>query len=79
MKNLILSILISAAATAVAGTYPLTTCVVSGEKLGEMGAPYVFQSGDTEIQLCCDRCKAKFDKDPAKYLAKLPTAQKPGN
>jgi len=79
MKKLILSILITAAASAVAGTYPVTTCVVSGEKLGEMGTPYVFKHENTEVQLCCDRCKAKFDKDPAKYLAKLTTAQKPGN
>ncbi len=79
MKKLILSLLFTAAAFAQAATYPVTTCVVSGEKLGEMGAPYVFKHENTEVQLCCERCKAKFDKDPAKYLAKLVTAQKPGN
>ena len=30
-----------AAATGADETYPLQTCVVSGEKLGSMGAPYV--------------------------------------
>lgn len=51
--------------------YPLATCVVSDEKLGEMGKPFVFEKDGQEIKLCCERCKAKFDKDPAKYLKKL--------
>ncbi len=62
-----------------AGTYPLETCVVSGEKLGEMGKPYVLMHKGTEVRLCCDRCQAKFEKDPAKYLAKIAGATKPGN
>ena len=28
-------------------TYPLDTCVVSGEKLGEMSKPYVFAQDRT--------------------------------
>ena len=51
--------------------YPLTTCLVSGEKLGEMGAPVVFTHEGQEIKVCCKSCKPKFDKDPAKYLKKL--------
>ena len=51
--------------------YSLDTCVVSGEKLGEMGDPYVFVYEGQEIKLCCKDCKKKFDKDPEKYLKKL--------
>ncbi len=52
-------------------SYPITTCVVSGEKLGEMGKPYVFDYKGQEVRLCCDHCKGKFEKDPDKYLEKL--------
>ena len=51
--------------------YKLDTCIVSGEKLGEMGEPFVFTHEGQEIKLCCKSCKKKFDKDPAKYLQKL--------
>lgn len=51
--------------------YPLTTCVVSGEKLGSMGDPVVFVHSGQEIKLCCKNCRADFDKDPGKFMAKL--------
>lgn len=51
--------------------YPLETCVVSGEKLGSMGEPFVITHDGTEVRFCCDSCVPKFKKDPAKYLAKL--------
>ena len=51
--------------------YPINTCIVSGEKLGEMGKPFVFVYQGQEIKLCCKDCKKKFDKDPATYLKKL--------
>jgi len=51
--------------------YPLTTCVVSGEKLGEMGPPVVINHQGTEVRFCCNGCVKKFNADPAKYLAKL--------
>lgn len=75
MKNFIL-ILLMTSALAWAGNYPLETCIVSGEKLGEMGKPYVFVHKGTEVKLCCETCRPKFDKNPAKYLAKLDA--KPG-
>lgn len=52
--------------------YPLDTCVVSGEKLGSMGDPVVFTHAGQEIKLCCKSCREDFDKEPAKFLAKLP-------
>jgi hypothetical protein len=59
--------------------YPLTTCVVSGDKLGEMGKPveYVWkQAGkpDRVVMFCCKDCIADFEKDPAKYVQKLDAA-----
>ena len=55
--------------------YPLTTCVVSGDKLGEMGAPYVYDYKGREIKFCCKNCVKDFNKDPAKYLKKLDDAE----
>jgi len=51
--------------------YPLTTCPVSGDKLGEMGAPYVFVYQGQEIKFCCPDCKKDFLKDPQKYLNQI--------
>ncbi len=60
--------------TAAVKPYPLQTCLVSGEKLGEMGEPVVFVKDGQEIKLCCKNCKPKFDAEPAKYLSKLSEA-----
>ena len=55
--------------------YPLTTCIVSGEKLGgDMGDPIVFIYQDKakginqEVKFCCPMCKPKFIKEPDKYM-----------
>jgi YHS domain-containing protein len=57
--------------------YPLTTCVVSGEKLdGEMGKPYVFTHQGREIKLCCKSCLKDFNKEPEKYLKQLDEGEK---
>jgi hypothetical protein len=55
----------------------LTTCPVSGDKLGEMGKPYVFVYQDQEVKLCCSSCKKDFDKDPDKYIKLIRAADKP--
>jgi YHS domain-containing protein len=54
----------------------LTTCPVSGDKLGEMGKPDVFVYQGQEVKLCCPDCKKDFDKDPAKYISKIRAADK---
>jgi YHS domain-containing protein len=54
---------------------PLDKCVVSGEKLGEMGKPYVFTHEGREIKLCCKSCLKDFKKDPAKYVKKIEEAE----
>lgn len=59
-----------------AKAYPLEKCIVSDEKLGEMGKPFVFTHEGQEIKLCCKSCKKDFDKEPAKYLKKLEGAAK---
>ena len=51
--------------------YPLDKCVVSDEKLGEHGKPYVFTHEGQEIKLCCKSCLKDFQKEPAAYLKKL--------
>jgi len=67
--------LVSIAADAKAKPYPLKTCVVSGEKLGEMGKPYVFTHEGRKIQLCCKSCLKDFKKEPAKYVKKIEEAE----
>lgn len=57
-------------------TYPLQTCVVSGEKLGGMGQPVDYVVKNQLVRLCCGGCIDKLTADPDKYLAmvKAPTA-----
>jgi hypothetical protein len=51
--------------------YPLDTCVVSGEKLGEMGEPVTIVHEGREVKFCCAGCIKKFKKDPAKFLGQM--------
>jgi hypothetical protein len=61
-------------ATSAAGVkpYPKDTCIVTDNKLGSMGTPITKVYADQEVKFCCKPCIAKFEKDPQKYLAKLP-------
>jgi YHS domain-containing protein len=54
----------------------LTTCPVSGDKLGEMGKPFVITYKGQEVKFCCKDCKKDFDKDPEKYMKKIRAADK---
>lgn len=51
-------------------SYTLTTCPVSGEKLGGMGEPVIKEINGREVRFCCKGCIAKYEADPAKYEAK---------
>ena len=51
--------------------YPLDKCIVTDEKLGEMGKPFVFTHEGQEIKLCCKSCQKDFKKDTAKYIKKI--------
>ena len=56
----------------------MTTCPVSGDKLGgDMGKPVVIVYQGQEVKFCCADCKTDFDKDPAKYMAKIRAADTP--
>jgi YHS domain-containing protein len=55
--------------------YPLKTCIVTDEKLGEMGEAYVFVYEGQEFKLCCKSCLKDFKKSPAKYVKKLQEAE----
>ena len=62
--------------TAADPNYPLKVCVVSGEKLGSMGAPYLHKHDGKEVRFCCKNCLKDFNKEPEKYLGKLDAAAK---
>ncbi len=71
----------SEAVTKAKASYPLDTCVVSGDKLeaGDMGPPidYVYKEEgkpDRLVRLCCKHCIKDFKKDPAKYLKQIDDA-----
>jgi YHS domain-containing protein len=57
-----------------------TSCPVSDEALegGDMGPPVARSHKGRTIMFCCNMCPKKFDKEPAKYLAKLPGEQPKG-
>ena len=48
-------------------TYPLKTCVVSKEKLGEHGKVVKVSHNGTDVYLCCKDCVKDFNKDPDKF------------
>ncbi len=71
---LLFTALLGSLRAADAPAYPLTTCVVSGEKLGEMGKPVVVTHEGTEVHLCCKGCQREFDKDPEAFVSKVKAA-----
>lgn len=52
--------------------YPLKTCMLSGEPLGDDGVDALY--GTRLVRFCCDKCATKFRANPAKYLAELDKA-----
>ncbi len=66
----------TAKAAAKAKPYPLSTCLVQGEKLDNPAETYAFTYKGQEIKLCCKDCRKEFDKHPAKYMKKLAAAEK---
>jgi hypothetical protein len=49
--------------------YPLTTCPVSGEKLGAMGEPATLMLDGTLVKLCCPHCTDKAKAKSAEIVA----------
>ncbi len=52
--------------------YPLDTCVVTGEALGD--APIRYLHGTQLVQFCCKECVPKFQAAPDQYLKALKAA-----
>lgn len=57
--------------------YPLTTCVISGDKLGAMGQTVDRVYASRLVRFCCESCVEKFEQDPAKYFRQIDAARKP--
>ncbi len=55
--------------------YPLKTCPVSDEKLGEHGKVVKVTSDGTDVYLCCKDCTKDFNKDPQKYVKMVKDAK----
>jgi len=55
--------------------YTLKTCIISGDKLGEMGEPYTMAYEGREIKFCCKGCVKDFKKDPTKFVKKIEEAE----
>lgn len=55
-------------------SYPLTTCPISGEKLGGMGAPVDKVVDGHLVRLCCGHCTEALMKDPKAAIAKIDEA-----
>lgn len=57
--------------------YPLDTCPVSGEKLGDDAVSVVLSGmkdknlDGTHMKFCCKKCEAAFKADPAKFMPKV--------
>ena len=56
-------------------TYPLTTCVISGEDLGSMGEPIDKLYGTTLVRLCCKGCVKKYEATAAACAKKVKDAR----
>jgi hypothetical protein len=66
----------SGSASAPKKPYPLDTCLVGDEKLGDPDDIVILQHDGREVRLCCPACIDIFKKDSAKYLRKLDEAER---
>jgi hypothetical protein len=55
-------------------SYPLKTCIVSGEELASMEAPLDMVHGTRLVRLCCKGCVKGFQKNPDEQMAKIDAA-----
>jgi len=75
MKTILALVAVSAlllTAASAAKRYPLDYCLVTDNELGSMGKVITKVYDGQQIKFCCKPCVGKFEKNPAKYLAKLP-------
>lgn len=57
-------------------SYPLKTCVISGEELGSMGEPTDIVVANRLVRFCCEGCIGDFHRNPREHLAKIDAAVK---
>lgn len=57
-------------------SYPLTTCVVSGEKFTAAAPAVSFVASGRLMRTCCGDCAGKVKASPARFIAKLDAAVK---
>ncbi len=55
-------------------SYPLDTCVVSGEALDAMGEPLEYMHEGRLVRLCCKGCVRKLNAEPEQFLATIDRA-----
>ncbi|HEX2861010.1 MAG TPA: hypothetical protein VHN79_05200 [Lacunisphaera sp.] len=55
-------------------SYPLDTCIVTENDLDSMGGAVTKVYDGQEVKFCCRACIRKFEKNPAKYLARMEEA-----
>jgi hypothetical protein len=72
--SLIVAVLVGCSGSA--RPYPLDTCLVGDEKLGDPDDIVILQHEGREVRLCCPACIDIFKKDSAKYLRKLDEAER---
>jgi len=60
---------------AASANYPLKTCVVTGEELGDVPDRVAYSYDGAEVQFCCPGCAKTFQRDPEKYLAQVRAAK----
>lgn len=58
-----------------AESYPLDTCVISGQPLDSMGGVVSMVVANQLIQLCCAGCKGQVEANPSGTLAKIQAAR----
>lgn len=74
---LVLPLAVTGCHRASAKSYPLDVCIVSGEKLGNHGTPYVFERDGQQVKLCCEGCMDDFNASAGKLLKQLAEKSKP--
>ena len=65
--SVVFTVTAARADSAIPKTYPLKTCPVSNDKLGEHGKSVKVTYEGTDIYLCCKDCMKDYKTDPAKY------------
>jgi YHS domain-containing protein len=55
--------------------YPLSTCLISRQKLGSMGEPINYVVANRLVRFCCGGCAGAFNKAPSVHLATLDEAR----